>query len=52
MSSSMAADRHGFELAIAERISERFHWPLELQTREGRRYIARIRFPEPLPVAS
>ncbi|RDJ00201.1 sensor histidine kinase [Dyella solisilvae] len=41
-----SANRHGFELAIAQRISERFHWPLELQTREGRRHIARIRFPE------
>ncbi|WP_114238629.1 HAMP domain-containing sensor histidine kinase [Dyella sp. C9] len=40
------ANRHGFELAIAQRISERFHWPLELQTREGRRHIARIRFPD------
>ncbi len=39
-------NRHGFELAIAQRISERFHWPLELQTRDGRRHIARIRFPE------
>jgi signal transduction histidine kinase len=46
------ADRHGFELAIAQRISERFHWPLELQTREGRRHIARIRFPNPLPAAT
>ena len=45
------ADRHGFELAIAQRISERFRWPLELQTREGRRHIARIRFPESMPVS-
>ncbi len=43
------ADRHGFELAIAQRISERFAWPLELQTRDGRQHIARIRFPQPLP---
>jgi two-component system, OmpR family, sensor histidine kinase QseC len=42
-------DRHGFELAIAQRISERFHWPLELQTRDGCEHIARIRFPETLP---
>jgi len=41
-----SANRHGFELAIAQRISERFHWPLELQTREDHRHIARIRFPE------
>jgi two-component system, OmpR family, sensor histidine kinase QseC len=47
-----AVNRHGFELAIAQRISERFHWPLELQTREGRRHIARIRFPESTPVAA
>jgi two-component system, OmpR family, sensor histidine kinase QseC len=45
-----SANRHGFELAIAQRISERFHWPLELQTREGRRHIARIRFPESVPM--
>ncbi|MEI7036128.1 HAMP domain-containing sensor histidine kinase [Fulvimonas yonginensis] len=44
-----AIDRHGFELAIARRISERFRWPLELQTREGGEHIARIRFPETLP---
>ncbi len=46
----MAANRHGFELAIAQRISERFHWPLELQTRDDRRHVARIRFPESTPV--
>ena len=44
-----AIDRHGFELAIAQRISERFHWPLELQTRDGSEHIASIRFPETLP---
>ncbi len=44
------ADRHGFELAIAQRISDRFGWPLELQTRVGQENIARIRFPHPLPV--
>jgi signal transduction histidine kinase len=43
------ADRHGFELAIAQRISDRFDWPLELQTRPGHENIARIRFPRPLP---
>jgi signal transduction histidine kinase len=42
-------DRHGFELAIAQRISERFAWPLELQTRDGEENIARIRFPSPMP---
>jgi signal transduction histidine kinase len=44
-----AIDRHGFELAIAQRISERFHWPLELQTRDGSERIACIRFPDTLP---
>jgi signal transduction histidine kinase len=44
------ADRHGFELAIAQRISDRFKWPLELQTRPGHENIAHIRFPNPLPV--
>jgi signal transduction histidine kinase len=43
------ADRHGFELAIAQRISDRFDWPLELQTRPGHENVARIRFPHPLP---
>lgn len=40
------ADRHGFELAIARRISERFAWPLELQTRASGENVARIRFPQ------
>lgn len=43
------ADRHGFELAIAKRISDRFEWPLELQTGQGQENVARIRFPHPLP---
>ena len=43
------ADRHGFELAIAQRISDRFAWPLELQTCPGHENIAHIRFPHPLP---
>jgi signal transduction histidine kinase len=42
-------DRHGFELAIARRISERFDWPLELQTRDGHEHVAHIRFPHSLP---
>ena len=45
------ADRHGFELAIAQRISDRFGWPLELQARSGHENIARIRFPQTLPEA-
>ena len=44
------ADRHGFELAIARQISDRFGWPLELQTRLDQENVARIRFPNPLPV--
>ena len=43
------ADRHGFELAIARQISDRFGWPLELQTHAGGESIARIRFPDALP---
>ena len=42
-------DRHGFELAIARRISERFAWKLDLQTRDGIHHIARVTFPQPLP---
>ncbi|TAM05961.1 MAG: HAMP domain-containing histidine kinase, partial [Rhodanobacter sp.] len=33
---SSGVDRHGFELAIARQISDRFGWPLELQTRLDR----------------
>ncbi|MGN6705915.1 MAG: sensor histidine kinase [Rhodanobacter sp.] len=43
------ADRHGFELAIARQISDRFGWPLELQAHAGGESIARIRFPDALP---
>lgn len=46
-----AVDRHGFELAIARRISERFSWELELQTREGRQHIARVKFPQTWPAS-
>jgi signal transduction histidine kinase len=45
-------DRHGFELAIAQRISDRFQWSLELQTIPGQQNIARIRFPHPLPAGA
>jgi len=47
-----SADRHGFELAIARQISDRFGWPLELQTRLDGENVARIHFPDPLPVES
>lgn len=43
------ASRHGFELAIAQRISDRFAWPLELQTSDDQKNVARIRFTDPLP---
>ncbi|MDE2156384.1 MAG: HAMP domain-containing histidine kinase [Xanthomonadaceae bacterium] len=45
-------DRHGFELAIAKRISERFGWLLELQTLAGQQNIACIRFPNTLPIGA
>ncbi|TAL86984.1 MAG: HAMP domain-containing histidine kinase [Rhodanobacter sp.] len=44
------ADRHGFELAIAQRISDRFSWPLELQSDTEQNHVARIRFPHPLAI--
>jgi two-component system, OmpR family, sensor histidine kinase QseC len=37
--------QEGFEYAIAQRISERFGWPLELSVNDGC-YLARIRFPK------
>ena len=49
---SPAADRHGFELAIARQISDRFGWPLELQTRPNQENVARIHFPDALPTDS
>ena len=49
---SPGADRHGFELAIARQISDRFGWPLELQTRPDRENVARIHFPDALPADS
>lgn len=47
--SPSAVDRHGFELAIARRISERFAWPLELSMHGMGEHVARVTFPEPLP---
>lgn len=43
--------QRGFEYAIAQRISERFSWPLSLHVQGGNRYVAEIRFPQPLPVS-
>jgi signal transduction histidine kinase len=46
------ADRHGFELAIARQISDRFGWPLDLQAHAGQESVACIRFPDALPVSA
>jgi signal transduction histidine kinase len=46
------AGQRGFEYAIAQRISERFSWPLSLHVQGGNRYVAEIRFPKPLPVSA
>lgn len=43
--------QQGFEYAIAQRISERFSWPLSLHVQGGNRYVAEIRFPQPLQVS-
>lgn len=51
-SRAQRVDRHGFELAIAQQISNRFGWAMELQTRPGQDSTARIRFPYPLPAAA
>ncbi|PWK84760.1 sensor histidine kinase [Fulvimonas soli] len=45
----LRAEGQAFELTIAQRISERFAWTLELETREGNERVASIRFPHPLP---
>ena len=44
-----SVSRHGFELAIAQRISDRFAWPLELEIVDDHNSVARIRFSDPLP---
>ena len=41
--------RHSFELAIAQRISDRFAWQFELQGEPGRPGRACVRFPAALP---
>jgi two-component system, OmpR family, sensor histidine kinase QseC len=46
------APPQGFELAIAQRISERFAWPLDLRTDNDGRQTARIRFPQSHPVSA
>ncbi len=45
-----AVDRHGFDLAIARRLSDRFQWPLELRSLNGASRVASVRFPHPQPV--
>ncbi|WP_426663108.1 histidine kinase dimerization/phospho-acceptor domain-containing protein [Rhodanobacter aciditrophus] len=45
------SERLSFELAIAQRISDRFAWPLELHA-PGKPGVARVRFPHTLPVAA
>ncbi|MHC1481397.1 sensor histidine kinase [Frateuria aurantia] len=44
------SDRHGFEIAIAARISERYGWSLELEHHPQQGPIARVRFPDARPV--
>ena len=41
---------HGIGLTIVKRLSDRFHWPLELDSRLGVGTTATIRFPNPQPV--
>jgi two-component system, OmpR family, sensor histidine kinase QseC len=43
--------QQGFEFAIAQRISERFSWPLEMRVQGTSRYQAKIQFPAPLVVS-
>ena len=47
-----SSDQSSFELAIARRISDRFAWPLELRTQPGQPGMARVSFPQPLPVVA
>jgi len=41
---------HGIGLTIVKRLSDRFRWPLELESRLGVGTTATIRFPNPQPV--
>lgn len=41
---------HGVGLTIVKRLSDRFHWPIELRSRHGVGTTAIIRFPAPQPV--
>jgi two-component system sensor histidine kinase QseC len=44
--------QQGFEYAIAQRISERFAWALDLRVQGGNSYVAEIRFPQPMAVST
>jgi two-component system sensor histidine kinase QseC len=44
-------ETHGFDMAIARRLSDRFQWPIELSSLPGTERIARVRFPNPQPVS-
>jgi two-component system sensor histidine kinase QseC len=46
----MPVDRHGFDLAIARRLSDRFQWPLEVRALPGSNRVASVSFPHPQPV--
>jgi two-component system sensor histidine kinase QseC len=46
----MPVDRHGFDLAIARRLSDRFQWPLEVRALPGANRVASVSFPHPQPV--
>jgi two-component system sensor histidine kinase QseC len=46
-----AVDTHGFDMAIARRLSDRFQWPIELRSLPGTERIASVRFPNPQPVS-
>lgn len=41
---------HGFDLAIARRLSDRFQWPLETRSLPGANRVSSVRFPHPQPV--
>jgi signal transduction histidine kinase len=45
-----SVDQHGFDLAIARRLSDRFQWPLELRSLPGANRVASVRFPHPQPI--
>lgn len=49
-SSRDTVDAHGFDMAIARRLSDRFQWPIELRSLPGTERVASVRFPDPQPV--